>query len=308
MKKLSYEYVQNFINSIDGYTLISNEYKNCKEKIKVKHNCGNIYEVTFDNFKNGKRCPICSKKMINKNKKLNNDSFKIKLYKKYNNDYIVLGNYINNRTKIKVKHKCGYIYETRPDNLLQGYQCPVCKGNKKLNTEQFKKKVYNKYNNEYTVLGKYINTHTKILIRHNCDKCFHNEFLVRPSNFLSNGTICPICAKSSKSKGERAINKWLIKNNFNFKREYVFEDCKDKSYLRFDFCLFLNNKKYLIEYDGIQHFKSTKNKRHILEKIQKRDRIKNIYCEDNNIPLLRIKYTEYKNIDKILSETFNDYL
>ena len=42
----------------------------------------------------------------------------------------------------------------------------------------------------------------------------------------------------------------------------------------------------------------------------KRDKIKNDFCKLNNIYLLRIPYTSFKNIDKILTEEilikFND--
>lgn len=308
MKKLNYDYVKKYIEDVEGYILISEDYKNCKEKLSILHNkCGNMYMVNFDNFKNGKRCPMCSRALINKDRKLNKNTFQEKLNFKFNNEYIVLGNYINNRTKIKVQHNCGYIYDARPDNLLQGYGCPKCNGGIKSNIDIFKKQVFELYNDEYTVLGDYINNHTNILIRHNSDKCNNNEFYVKPSNFISNKTICPICAKSSKSKGERKIEKWLIENNFSYEREYKFDDCKDKNFLRFDFCLFINNEKYLIEYDGRQHFLSSDKKQQILKEIQKRDKIKNDYCKNNNLKLLRIKYTDYKNIENILSETFNDY-
>ena len=36
---------------------------------------------------------------------------------------------------------------------------------------------------------------------------------------------------------------------------------------------------------------------------EKRDGIKNNYCKNNNIPLLRIPYWEFNNIEKILENT-----
>ena len=35
--------------------------------------------------------------------------------------------------------------------------------------------------------------------------------------------------------------------------------------------------------------------------IQLHDKIKTQYCKDNNIKLIRIKYTDYDNIEKILN-------
>jgi len=44
-----------------------------------------------------------------------------------NGEYEVLGEYQNNKTKIKIKHiTCGNVYEVRPNDFQQGYRCPKC--------------------------------------------------------------------------------------------------------------------------------------------------------------------------------------
>ena len=53
----------------------------------------------------------------------------------------------------------------------------------------------------------------------------------------------------------------------------------------------------LIEYDGEQHFHKTRNDRYGYEGIVARDNYKNQWCEKNNIPLIRIPYTDYNNVD-----------
>jgi hypothetical protein len=69
----------------------------------------------------------------------------------------------------------------------------------------------------------------------------------------------------------------------------------------------------VIEYDGEQHFDI----KHSFDKSKfwvtiYHDAIKNAYCEDNNINLLRIPYWEYENINGIIDreinklKTFND--
>ena len=76
----------------------------------------------------------------------------------------------------------------------------------------------------------------------------------------------------------------------------------------FDF--YLPEYNVCIEYDGIQHFEPTRfNKKMTIEEandnfIQQkfRDEIKNNYCKNNNIKLLRIPYTEYDNIEKIINK------
>ena len=53
-----------------------------------------------------------------------------------------------------------------------------------------------------------------------------------------------------------------------------------------------NTLKRLIFFDGEKGLKET----------QFRDEIKNKYCKDNNIPLLRIPYNEINNIEIILDD------
>ncbi len=55
------------------------------------------------------------------------------------------------------------------------------------------------------------------------------------------------------------------------------------------------------ESKGIKKIKEWLNKNKILF-IQENDIIKNEYCNNNNIKLIRIKYTEFNNIEKILTK------
>ena len=63
---------------------------------------------------------------------------------------------------------------------------------KKKTHEQFVKEVEEKYGDEYTILGQYINGVTKIFVKHNCSKCNNYEYEVRPNNLLQNRG-CPKC-------------------------------------------------------------------------------------------------------------------
>jgi very-short-patch-repair endonuclease len=80
--------------------------------------------------------------------------------------------------------------------------------------------------------------------------------------------------------------------------------------LAFDF--YIPSKNILVEYDGLQHFKSGcfVNRQHTtttadLRGIRERDRIKTDYAKRRDIRLLRIAYTEFSRIDEILMTTFN---
>lgn len=105
-----------------------------------------------------------------------------------------------------------------------------------------------------------------------------------------------------RSVGEHKIQELLTQAKINFKREYTFADLVGEGggRLRFDFGILNsdNNLLYLIEYDGVQHFDAScfgMNNDLFLEQ-QKRDELKNDYCQKHNIPLIRISYLDIKNL------------
>ena len=110
------------------------------------------------------------------------------------------------------------------------------------------------------------------------------------------------------SKGEEKISSVLKLSNITYKREYIFDDLKYKNRpLRFDFLVFIDNKRILIEIDGPQHYNQVK---HFQEKTsdylhyKENDRRKNKYALLNNIPLFRIPYWDLDKINN-LQDIFN---
>lgn len=138
-----------------------------------------------------------------------------------------------------------------------------------------------------------------------CDCNSHSQIKVS-SRYLTQSKE-PSCGCVTGSMGERKIQTLLHENNIIFEKEKTFPGLVNEKPLRFDF--FLPEQHYLIEYDGEQHFKegswSNLSRGINLLTYQKRDEIKNKWCEDNNIPLIRIPYTHYNNlcIEDLLLET-----
>lgn len=128
-----------------------------------------------------------------------------------------------------------------------------------------------------------------------------NQLILSTSVLVNNITKSCGCVKS---KGEYLINQILSKNNIKYQTQYhIYYDNSDKY---FDFAVLDENNtlQYLIEYDGIQHFEEKSGWNEPLENIQYRDKIKNQWCKENNIPLIRIPYThlnELKLQDLILN-------
>ena len=158
----------------------------------------------------------------------------------------------------------------------------------------FEKLCKEKHGDIYEYFQDYKNKNTFIKIK--CKK--HNLiFTQRATRHLNNMQGCPKC-KASKS--EIIIMNYLNKKSISFEYQKKFKDCKFKQHLSFDF--FLPYYNLCIEYDGIQHFKEIDFFGGKERLIQQRnfDNIKNEYCKNKNINLLRIPYTKHIYITEIL--------
>ena len=110
------------------------------------------------------------------------------------------------------------------------------------------------------------------------------------------------------SKGELKIANILKENGVKFRKQKYYDDLLSERgrHLRFDF--YIPEGSYLIEYDGEQHFMCSEKGWHTKEKlakVQERDKVKNKYCKDNGISLIRIPYTQYSDLclEDLLLET-----
>lgn len=103
---------------------------------------------------------------------------------------------------------------------------------------------------------------------------------------------CPLCATS---KGEQLVSDILDQFGVNIVRQMKFDGCKYKRCLPFDFylpdhnvCIEVHGRQH---YEPILHFGGEKS----LKLTQKRDRIKQRYCERSNIKLEIIPYWMTEN-------------
>lgn len=109
------------------------------------------------------------------------------------------------------------------------------------------------------------------------------------------------CRKcSGMSNGEKKICDLLDDMNIDYDNNSIYKDCiypETNARLRFDFVVH-TDPEYIIEFDGIQHFKEIKpwELKIDLEGRQSRDAFKDRWCADNNVPLIRIPYTHLSKI------------
>ena len=249
-----------------------------------------------------------SKKLVNHTLRvIDTDS----LVKKVKNEYDVLSEYTKSIIPVKFKHKaCGTEFIYKPGALIsrlnQGkITCPKCggkKGERKTN-KQFQEELNNKFGvNVFLLESDYLERRKPVTVRHKCG----NIYNVLPETLLDSDKIsvsgCPACG--AQSNGEIKITNFLKQNNINFKSQFVDERCKLEKSLRFDFAILddNNNVKHLIEFDGQQHFYPVElwGGNEEFKKTQQRDRIKDEFCEEYNINLIRIRYNQIDQIDTLL--------
>lgn len=256
---------------------------------KVLHKCkidGYEWYIMPLNATKGYGCPKCAGNIKKSHNDYVNELYAINL------NIEVVGKYKN--TKTAILHRCKidkYEWNAKPNNILNGKGCPKCAGNIKKTHEEYVEEVF-KINPDIRVTDQYINSKTPIL-----HKCLidNYEWKVSPTEILS-GSGCPQCSESS---GERRVRQWLQKQNIQYEFQKRYDDCRDKNTLPFDFYLPTYNS--IIEYDDRQHFEPIEHfggdEKFKIQ--QKHDNIKNEYCKNNGISLLRIPY--YKNVEEELN-------
>ena len=234
--------------------------------------------------------------VLNHAKKIGYDTKSNKQYKLSEEDkQIILQNY-NIKTSVQLaeefKVSRGMITKIWYDNNLIGKEIKShITGNDLTNKTFGKWTVIEKTNKRASNGGVYW---------HCICECGNEKNILAQS--LLNGQSLSCGEHSNISKGNSKIIEILNSNNIQYETEKKFNSCKDKRELPFDFYI---ENKYLIEYDGKQHF--DKNSIFDYEYTHNHDLLKSKWCKENNIPLIRIPYTHYDNLclEDLLLETSN---
>ena len=273
----------------DEYDLSQLLWNRKERTIQVGCKTHGFFRRNLENFIKSKGCAKC-----NNQAKLDQDDFVRRCTEifggKYSYDKTV---YDGNRKKVIITCPIHGDFEMIAGQHLKKSECPKCVGVHNHTTEEWVVQVNIVHNNKYTY-DKTDYTIGKDKVTITCP--LHGDFEQTASTHLS-GSGCPTCRSS---KGERQISAYFDNKNLIYSQEHTFEDCKHKSYLRYDF--YLEDYNLLIEYHGIQHYEAVDfyGGEEQLKHRQKRDIIKEQYAKDNNINLLVIPYTDYDRIEEIL--------
>lgn len=283
----------------DRYSYEKSKYINKNTPIEIicsKH--GPFFQLPNVHIK-GSGCPECGRQSRYEKRKSNKEEFIEKSIKVhgyvYNYDKV---EYRSAKDKVIITCNKHGDFEQSPNTHLKGHGCAECKNLKRPNTEEFISLSRKAHGDTYIYdKTSYVNMKTKVVIT--CKK--HGDFEQTPDNHLRGKNGCPKC---NKSHGELRVESFLKKNNIRYTYQKKFEDCRNKLPLSFDF--YLEDLHICIEYDGEQHYiphfktKFEPDKEKQLNKAKTNDAIKDKYCKDNNIRLIRIPYWEKDKIYQIL--------
>lgn len=295
------------IKEINPNISIMSDYKNVNEKMNFYCNIHDHYFSASPSsflYKNSLCCPMC---MFENNRW--NKAFSEDLYKYYVEDvygYIYKGKESENG-KIIISFLCRKHIDKGiqkiPFHNIKSSKCccRYCTGVLR-STEDFKEMIKEKLPN-IIITGEYKTAHDRIECK--CSICNHTW---NPLAYnLLTGFGCPNCKSStSEKKVSYALDKFKIK----YETQKRFVNCKDINTLPFDF--YLTDYNIAIEYDGEQHYMpvnwngkmSDEELENAFLLVQKHDKIKTEYCEENNIQLIRIPYWEKNNIECFLFDKF----
>ena len=299
MGRKNYSEIKDYIEN-EGYEIISKEYINAHTKLKMRCISGHECEISWNNFSNGKRCKQCH---------LESKRWTLDYIKNYLLEYgyklIKEVEQVSKGTRrFLVECPNGHQYEVDFSKFKIGRRCPTCQ-NQTFSFEYVKDYIEKE---GYELLeDAYVNSITEMKLRHKrCGNIVFSTF----HGFKNGEKRCLYC-KEKIYRGEKAIQDYLNENEIDFVTQKRFEDCKDIQTLPFD--IYIPKYNLIIEYDGEQHFdiKHSFDKESFWIGIY-HDAIKNSYCEEKNINLLRIPFWEFENINKIIYQeieklkTFND--
>ena len=285
-----------------GYEFISIEFvaKANRRRKYVNLKClkhGHEVQLRYDAFIQGRSCPTCYGKR-KCNERITKEEIE-SIVKEKGFELIDFIEFKGARSRVLVKCEKGHEWNTLLSSIRTGYNCPKCSPNHRWD--------YNEVKNYIESYGyELLDTTYK-----NCDellnlKCPHGHIHTNTfAHFVHDGIRCSVC---NMSKGENNVQEFLDKNNIDYIRQKRFSECKFKIQLPFDF--YIPSMNVCIEFDGEQHYRPVdysgkKTPLELQEDFELRmikDHIKNTYCKQNNILLIRIPYWDKNNIDKYLSQ------
>lgn len=210
-------------------------------------------------------------------------------------------------TKVNIKcNKCSNIFDQAINAHVVGKGCRYCAGNMPYTYEKFIENATEKHKGRYDYSlidpGGSFKMIDKVLII--CNRC-DNKFKQKIGNHIHNAQGCPDCPKS---KGELSVIDYLGSKNISCVTQFILPSLLTR---RFDSMVIISeDRKFIIEFDGKQHFKLSNTFHKSIEKFENDkniDVIKTVEAIKAGYTMIRIAYN-IKNLDEFLHNAlWTDY-
>ena len=296
----------------DLYLYDETSFKSLKDKISLtcrKHNTV-CHPSAGNHLSLGTvACPECKREATVAARSLTQEEVITRARVMYSDNYDYSESiYTKITDKIKVICKLhGAFYPLVKDHLTGKAGCPQCARmkidiSKRIPMSDFLSRANIIHNNKYTYELDTKSIYAPTSNEKICITCpLHGKFYQRVGDHLQ-GVGCPTC---NESLGEKAVAGYLEKKNLVYEREKCFEWLVNPStgkYLPLDF--YIDELKLAIEVDGGQHRNPVKyfGGSTAFQNIKYKDALRDDLCRKNGIILIRVVYSDKREIHKTIEE------
>jgi hypothetical protein len=186
-KKLTLDYIKKNFGE-KGYTVLSDKYINSSSPIRYRCPNGHVYQVSWNKWSAGRRCPYCNPK--GRVRKVDLEVIRKEMKKE---GYTLLSSeYMKSSDKLKYKCPNGHEYSTSWDAWKsKGNRCAICSKNAKLDIDVVRESIESE---GFTLLSDYYdNAHKPLKI-----ECVSGHSFEMSWAHWSSGNRCAICSGKVK--------------------------------------------------------------------------------------------------------------
>jgi len=263
------------------------------KKLTLKCPNDHIFSMRYNNFQQGKRCPICIKNNVYKGGSVPYTMETIRTNIERIGYVLLSTEYKNALNLLQIKCPNNHIFSMRWNDLQQGRRCPDCANDeKRLIYNNVKRKIEDR---GFELISKnYVRTDQKLQIK--CCKCGH---VFTKSFFCFNHQISP-CPRHRKDRSfyEKEIVS-LVKSIYDGviveNDRTIVKNPITNRMLELD--IYLPDIKKAIEFNGTYWHSDENTKQKDIQKIQQ--------CSKRGIKLLVVTDTEWKRDKDIIKNIKN---
>ena len=212
----------------------------------------------------------------------------------------------NAHSHVPIKcNTCDYIWNpTISHHINNGTNCPKCSGQEPVTLPRCLQLLQEIHGDlyDYSEIAEIENCNTRVVIR--CFTC-NNKWNPEIRSLIYNKSGCPTCNSPARSKGEKHCGKILGDLGIIYDPQARINSLPTRFY---DYGFLYNNQRWILEYDGSQHFKMSKffhDTQEVFLERQQIDKLKTNMALAEGYKVIRIDHTQINKIPYHIEQAFN---